>query len=248
MNRAFITVFGIAVFAAILFGSLAFDSVLAMGPQPKVTICHVDPDGDGPGPETLSVNSHSQAKHLAHGDHLGECFECDDGFTDPPTETCDDGANNGTPGFCNATCDGQEPAVCGDGLVTDPETCDDSGESSSCDADCTAVVCGDGTVNASSGEACDDGANNGIPGFCNAICSGQEPDLCGNGQIDAGEECDGADLGGQTCETVVVDGFNLEVNLLGNPQGNVKGYIDGLGLLACNSDCTFDTGWCSDTG
>ena len=48
---------------------------------------------------------------------------CGDTITSPP-EQCDDGANNGTPGFCNATCDGTEPAVCGDGIVTPPETCD----------------------------------------------------------------------------------------------------------------------------
>ena len=38
----------------------------------KVAICHVDPDGDGDGPEVIHVSSHGKAieKHLAHGDHL----------------------------------------------------------------------------------------------------------------------------------------------------------------------------------
>ncbi len=216
--------FTVATFFAILFGSLVLAPALA-APQPKVIICHVDPDGDGAGLETLEVNAHSLGKHVAHGDHLGACFECGDGFTDPPTETCDDGANNGTPGLCNLTCDGIVPtAVCGNGII---ET----------------------------GETCDDGPNNGIPGFCNAACDGQEPFVCGNGVKDPGEECDMADLGGETCETVVVpDGFNLEVNLLGNLQGNVKGYIDGAtgppggDGLACNSDCTFNTLACNGNG
>ena len=75
VNRGIIAVFGVAVFFAILFGSIAFDSVLAQ-PQPKEDICHVDPDGDGAGLETLSVNGHSVDRHLAHGDHRGECFVC----------------------------------------------------------------------------------------------------------------------------------------------------------------------------
>jgi len=40
-------------------------------------------------------------------------------------ETCDDGANNGTPESCNATCDGMVPAaVCGNGILEAGETCD----------------------------------------------------------------------------------------------------------------------------
>ena len=37
------------------------------------------------------------------------------------------------------------------------EECDDAGESATCDADCTAAVCGDGVLNESAGETCDDG-------------------------------------------------------------------------------------------
>lgn len=45
---------------------------------------------------------------------------------------------------------------------------------------------------------------------------------CGNGAMDPGEECDGAALGGQTCEGL--------------------GY--GRGVLACRSDCHFDETLC----
>jgi hypothetical protein len=49
---------------------------------------------------------------------------------------------------------------------------------------------------------------------------------CGNGVADAGEDCDGADLGGQTCEDL---GF-------------------ASGSLSCSGACTFDTSACSNCG
>ncbi len=49
--------------------------------------------------------------------------------------------------------------------------------------------------------------------------------LCGNGAIDAGEDCDGAELGGATCVSIGFPG----------------------GALGCNAACHFDTGACSDS-
>ncbi|MCK4454215.1 hypothetical protein KAU51_02615 [Candidatus Parcubacteria bacterium] len=49
---------------------------------------------------------------------------------------------------------------------------------------------------------------------------------CGNGIIEFSEQCDGADLGGQTCAGL--------------------GYTSGT--LTCNSDCTFNTSNCSTGG
>ena len=108
MNRGILATFGVAVFFAILFGSLTINSAMATPPA-KVDVCHTDPDNDGAGLETIQVSERSLQKHLDHGDHTGACFVCGDTFTDPPTETCDDGANNGNPGSCNATCDGMVP-------------------------------------------------------------------------------------------------------------------------------------------
>ncbi len=54
------------------------------------------------------------------------------------------------------------------------------------------------------------------------VCEGG----CGSGVIDAGEECDGGDLGGQTCQSL--------------------GHDDGT--LACNTDCTLDETGCTDCG
>jgi len=120
LNRAFIAVFGVAVFFAILFGSLAFDSVLA-SPPPKVIICHDDVDGDGVGAETIEVSMRALPAHLAHGDHVDACF-CGDNLVGG-AEECDDG--NTAPGDgCNAVCVAE---FCGDNIINnlpDIEQCD----------------------------------------------------------------------------------------------------------------------------
>ncbi len=51
-------------------------------------------------------------------------------------------------------------------------------------------------------------------------------ELCGNSVIDAGEDCDGNELGGETCIS--------------------QGYSSGI--LACNPDCTFDFSRCYTCG
>jgi hypothetical protein len=70
--------------------------------------------------------------------------------------------------------------------TTAGETCDDSGESPTCDNDCTANLCGDGLRNATAGEACDD---SGESATCNTDCT---TSVCGDGTTNttAGETCD----------------------------------------------------------
>ncbi|MBL9106481.1 MAG: hypothetical protein JNL82_36495 [Myxococcales bacterium] len=146
---------------------------------------------------------------------------CGDGNIDPD-EQCDDGADNGAGNACTPVCshntcgdgyplagaeacdDGNddvtdmciacELAVCGDGHVyKNVESCDGAGESADCDADCSTVSCGDGTVNAAAGELCDLGPGNGAYGGpCNDTCDGPGP-TCGDGMVDAPDEtCDPA--------------------------------------------------------
>jgi len=123
---------------------------------------------------------------------------CGDGVKEPP-EVCDDAGNLSTFFGCSSACDAVLSAMCGDGEVTPPEvcdappaycnqcqqvlgscgdgivqsieTCDTKGESKTCNANCTKSVCGDGVLNHSAGEVCDDGKNDGALGGCKTDCS-----------------------------------------------------------------------------
>ncbi len=54
-------------------------------------------------------------------------------------------------------------------------------------------------------------------------CAGGPPATCGNGVIDPGESCDGANLGGATCQSLGFTG----------------------GTLACSSSCAYNTSGCT---
>jgi cysteine-rich repeat protein len=109
-------------------------------------------------------------------------------------EQCDDG-NTSDRDSCLTSCLWNS---CGDGAiysnVTDDanpnsvEECDDSNNDNSdtCTNACMAATCGDGFVGP--GEACDEGADNGMAGgTCSADCA---LPTCGNGIVEAGEDCD----------------------------------------------------------
>jgi cysteine-rich repeat protein len=105
-------------------------------------------------------------------------------------------------------------AVCGDGVVSGDEECDDGNDPSrnphddvygGCTTTCTfGPYCGDGIVNGP--EECDDGPANGVQyggSGCTYACT--KPHRCGDGIVDRafGEQCDvGADNGGinQPCD------------------------------------------------
>ncbi len=84
--------------------------------------------------------------------------------------------------------------VCGDGIVEGDESCDDRGESPTCNVDCTTSACGDGVTNETAGEVCDD---EGDSKTCDADCTAA---LCGDLTVNeaAGEACDDGDET-QTC-------------------------------------------------
>lgn len=136
---------------------------------------------------------------------------CGDGNLDPG-EACDGGLfAPGADGLVRATCEeifGSpqrggvscredclvntsqcQPVACGDGRVDDGEECDGGGVSQDCDSDCTFAECGDGVVNKTAGEACDDGSRNDdyLAGACRSDC---QPAGCGDAILDPGEECD----------------------------------------------------------
>jgi len=87
----------------------------------------------------------------------GQCVEpfCGDGTQDAG-EQCDDGNNNNGDG-CSASCT-IEP-FCGDGITKTGEQCDDGNNTSGdgCTDSCLIEFCGDGVVNNSGTETCDDG-------------------------------------------------------------------------------------------
>lgn len=155
---------------------------------------------------------------------------CGDGVLDAG-ETCDGAALNGedclTQGFdagalgCAADCQSYDTTgcsnvscahdICVTGVLLDP----------ACDP-CVDQIC-------AADEFCcldqwDGQCVDQVASVCGIVC----PTVCGDAAIDAGEVCDGAALGGETC---ITQGFA------------------GNGVLACAADCLgYDTAGCSAVG
>jgi len=68
------------------------------------------------------------------------------------------------------------------------------------------------------------------PPTTTSTTSTTQPIVCGNGVREAGEECDGEDFGGATCDDGSVDGA-----FLGSASG---------GVLTCRPNCTIDAATC----
>lgn len=86
---------------------------------------------------------------------------------------------------------GPPPATrCGDGQVSDAESCDDGNgvDSDGCRNDCTRARCGDGVI-WTGVEQCDDGAAGSAT--CSTSCG---PISCGDGVVQAPEGCDDGNL------------------------------------------------------
>jgi cysteine-rich repeat protein len=100
------------------------------------------------------------------------------------------------------------------------EDCDDAGESASCNADCSDASCGDGIVNVSASEQCDD-ANASNTDMCLNSC---DTASCGDGFVQGGvEECDDGnnvdndDCGNDCISNVCMPlGVRAPLNSLGN--------------------------------
>ncbi|HPL25785.1 MAG TPA: hypothetical protein PLV44_09170 [Myxococcota bacterium] len=203
-------------------------------------------------PEAVCGNGVIEAGEQCDGANLNEQTCVTKGF-DGGTLSCTADCKFDTSGCADA------PADCGNGEIDEGEQCDGANlNEQTCETQgfdggtltCTAICqfdttgctkigpdCGNGEIDA--GEQCD-GANlneqtcetQGFDGgtlsctatcqFDTTSCTKIEPD-CGNGQIDAGEQCDGANLNEQTCETQGFDG----------------------GTLSCTSTCQFDTTSCT---
>ncbi len=137
----------------------------------------------------------------------------------PGTDPCNPVKLQGT--GCQAACVATPitVAVCGDGCVTPPETCEPP-NTATCDATCHTIVqptCGNGVVD--TGETCDTAIAAGQPGACPTSCAAPNActtstlqnagtctaacvntpivPCCGNGVVETGETCDTAIAAGQ---------------------------------------------------
>ena len=97
-----------------------------------------------------------------------------------------------------------ELSICGDGIPSGDEQCDDGNniDGDGCDATCKVEpmgVCGDNVVDP--GEQCDDGNNVDGDG-CSSNCQLENISNCGNNKIDQGEQCDdGNKVSGDGCSS-----------------------------------------------
>jgi cysteine-rich repeat protein len=157
----------------------------------------------------------------------GTTSYCGDGVTDAAGgETCDDGANNGTLGHCNATCNGTIEAVCGNGILEQDEICDQGAQNTdiacspdyggscfTCSTACTVNTvqggfCGDGILDAASGEACDDNNMSNGDG-CSAVCQ-PEPQACFSDNFNDGDFNGWSYLTGDTSSSFTASGLFLD--------------------------------------
>lgn len=194
------------------------------------------------------------------------CFRCGDGTVDAGEEcdgdvldgeTCESlGYPGGTLACAGCAFDLSGCSVCGNGVVEAGEVCDDGNtvDDLDCSADCQRL-CGDGTLDADLGEACDDGASNGVsPHPCRADC---QHNVCGDGYLGGGEQCDAGPANSDSqpdacrtdclaahCGDGVMDGGEACDGLdLGIASCVDFGYATPIGL-ACTGGCELDPGAC----
>ena len=157
--------------------------------------------------------------------------KCGDGVKNSDAEQCDGNdlngatcksvlANTHATGTlkCNSACRFDEggcsvPDYCGDGILNGTEQCD--GTIFSPGATCVLLV-GFGSTGKL---AC-------TPNCTYDTSSCSAPVTCGNGKIDADEECDGTLLNNKTCATVLNN-------------------VHAIGTLKCSSTCVLDPSGCS---
>jgi cysteine-rich repeat protein len=161
---------------------------------------------------------------------------------DPTAENCGDGVCTGLEddGTCPSDCGLYE---CGDGVIEDPEICDDGNlfDGDGCSSTCLSnEACGNGIVDGAVGEVCDDGNTAGGDG-CSADCGSDE--TCGNGVVDAGvnEVCDdGNAASGDGCSA---DCRSTEVcgnGILDIAMGEVCDDGNAASGDGCSADCRSD--------
>jgi hypothetical protein len=193
---------------------------------------------------------------------------CGDGFARNPGEACDDGDDDDDdacrndctlPPSCGnealdrgeACDDGNDDdddqciacqkARCGDGFVeANNESCDDGAESMTCNLDCSLAQCGDSKLNATAGEVCDLGPQNGLyNSACSADCGGEGP-RCGDGALDLPDE---------KCEpTVAVENATCTADCQALTCFPGRGNCDEDFANGCETDLDSDEDNCGECG
>jgi cysteine-rich repeat protein len=150
----------------------------------------IDLDALGNIPEECddgNVDSSDNCRADCIVNHCGDGFQNTAGAVDT-REDCDPPAACGAGSTCPTgfTCNGTNQCVASIGSkITSPQ------ETSACNIDCSASACGDGKVNGSANEECDDGDTTDGDGCDSAsVC---RITRCGNGVQTAGEACDDGD-------------------------------------------------------
>jgi cysteine-rich repeat protein len=230
------------------------------------TSAGTDPSSESGTPESSSDAGSMTDPTMTSADSSSGSTTCDDDCTTSgtigDTSTTDpDGSTTGTSvASSSSSSDGPEESsssegpmgVCGNGAVENGEDCDDSGESATCDDDCTAVDCGDENVNELAGEVCDEG---GESFNCDSDCTEVE---CGDGIVNESHD-EICDDGGPTatCDPdctapLCGDGVQNIATLESCDDGNNASF-DG-----CSSNCVVEgdfggecrivdgTQWCFD--
>lgn len=185
-------------------------------------------------------------------------------WVDDIEDDSDDTVTYSKSGFCDNDVYGTSSS-CGDGVIGATETCeigdlqamdcttaegDPGTENETCNSSCTgwtaltgavcsAGTCGDGVVDTSLGEDCDDGSLNGDYGYCDATCHYTDAEYCGDGVISGGEACDCGDTSAEVAT--------------GKPYGGAYGTCSATngtygtaGATTCAWDCAGPAAYCGD--
>ena len=178
-------------------GLVGVDELCEIGQTGAADVCDVDlgVDSDGDGDPTNDASGTIARLCNATCDAFEEnpeatCLpiQCGNGVLDPG-EDCDDGSFNGRYGFCGNDCTDGTRFYCGDGAVAGGESCD-------CGDGNSGLTFGGGACTLANGAYADNPANS-----CAWDCSGPAA-FCGDGVIEAGEQCDSNvdTYGGALCD------------------------------------------------
>jgi len=183
--------------------------------------------GKEPWPGCIDISECTVYGPAVGADHVKSC---DDSLVvNERTVTCDDGYYAEPPTTASTTLTGNTNftgclSTCGNGILDDGEDCD--AVSGTCESTCVCkmgyepsqvpgqidcqLVCGNGVLDSAAGEDCDGGSGCGPDCKClvGTIPDGELycVDSCGNGQIDAGEECDSTADGSGCTSICTCDG------------------------------------------